>query len=51
MDESNLYLINKIVDDHDHKIGLLCPYEIDDPWYTGRFDEVYDQILEGIMDI
>ena len=21
--------------------------EIDDPWYTGRFSEVYEQILEG----
>ena len=23
------------------------PGDIDDPWYTGRFGEVYDQILEG----
>ena len=23
------------------------PGEIDDPWYTGRFAEVYEQILEG----
>ena len=23
------------------------PGEIDDPWYTGKFSEVYDQILAG----
>ncbi|MDO4940917.1 MAG: low molecular weight protein-tyrosine-phosphatase [Erysipelotrichaceae bacterium] len=48
MDSSNIYLINKIIDDHNHKIKKLCSYDIDDPWYTGDFEGVYKQICEGI---
>ena len=38
--------------DPDGKIRLLMSFAgsdeaIDDPWYTGRFSEVYDQIVEG----
>ena len=38
--------------DPDGKIRLLLSFAgreqgIDDPWYTGRFSEVYDQITEG----
>lgn len=48
MDYFNLKNINRIVDDVDKKIKLLCDYEIDDPWYTGAFEEVYKQIDEGL---
>ena len=38
--------------DPDGKISLLMSFAgtneaIDDPWYTGRFEEVYGQILRG----
>ena len=51
MDESNMRYIRRIVDDKDDKIRMLCPYEIEDPWYTDNFDKVYDELYEGIMDI
>ena len=51
MDSYNLSYINRILDDPDHKIRKLCAYDIQDPWYTDRFDEVYDQLYEGIEDL
>ena len=38
--------------DPQRKIGLLLAYterprEVEDPWYTGRFGFVYDEIAEG----
>lgn len=47
MDDSNAYRISKMIDDKDHKIQLLNG-EIEDPWYTDRFDLVFDKIQEGI---
>ena len=51
MDNSNMHYIGRIIVDYDHKIKMLCPYEIEDPWYTDNFDKVYDEIYEGIMNI
>ncbi|MBQ9425598.1 MAG: low molecular weight phosphotyrosine protein phosphatase [Erysipelotrichaceae bacterium] len=51
MDELNMRYIKRIIDDHDRKILMLCDDEIEDPWYTDRFDLVYDQILEGIRSL
>ena len=39
-------------DDPDHKVKLLMSFtgsdeEIEDPWYTDKFEEVYDQINRG----
>ena len=48
MDNSNLRWISRIVDDHDHKIKMLCSEEVDDPWYTGDFDGVFYQIDEAL---
>lgn len=36
----------------DHKVHLLLDFtdrkgDIADPWYTGNFDETYDDVLEG----
>ena len=53
MDGSNLRGMRAICGgDPDRKLGLLMdctdhPGEIEDPWYTGRFDAVYRQIEEG----
>lgn len=53
MDESNLRRMNRIFGgDPDDKLRLLLsftdhPREVEDPWYTGRFSKVYDDILEG----
>ena len=51
MDRSNLYLLKRIVEDTEHKVKLLNDYEIEDPWYTGNFDKVYEEIKEGIEKI
>ena len=53
MDQNNLRNISRIIpNDKDNKIKLLLyfsqnPRSIADPWYTGNFDETYDDILEG----
>ena len=51
MDELNRNRIRKLINDYDHKIFMLGTKEIEDPWWTGRYDEVYDQIYEGILHI
>ena len=48
MDQENLRMLRWIIDDYDHKVKLLSQQEIEDPWYTNRFDEVYEEIKEGI---
>lgn len=48
MDESNLRLIKRICEDKECKIELLNGY-IEDPWYTGNFDKVFNQIKEGCI--
>lgn len=53
MDSENIYDIESIVGrDRDNKIKRLLDYtnkprNIKDPWYTGNFDETYDDVVEG----
>ena len=53
MDRENLWHMNRYFPkDPGHKIHMLREYcgdnkEIDDPWYTGDFQGVYEQIWEG----
>ena len=52
MERYNLRNMLRIAYDPDGKMRLLMSFagsneDIDDPWYTGRFSEVYDQIERG----
>ncbi len=53
MERYNLRNMERFVHgDPDHKVNLLLDFtdrkgDIADPWYTGNFDETYDDILEG----
>lgn len=53
MDRMNIRNMLRITNgDPEHKIFRLLdfgnsPRDIADPWYTGNFDETYDDILEG----
>ena len=53
MDRANIRNMLRIVhSDPQHKICRLLdfgdhPRDIADPWYTGNFDETYDDIVEG----
>ena len=53
MDDENLYYMNRCwANDPDHKIKMLLSFagkdrDIADPWYTGNFDQTYEDILEG----
>ncbi|MBQ6479140.1 MAG: low molecular weight phosphotyrosine protein phosphatase [Erysipelotrichaceae bacterium] len=51
MDHENLNGIRWLIDDPEHKIHMLAKKEIDDPWYTDRFDEVFEEIREAIENI
>ena len=54
MEERNVIDIIRIVgEDKENKIHRLLDYsknprDIADPWYTGNFDETYDDIMEGL---
>ena len=53
MDNNNIRNVKRIIDsDPDNKICRFLditnnPRDIADPWYTGNFDETYNDILEG----
>ena len=54
MDEANLRNMRRILgEEHFPKISLLLDYTaspraIADPWYTGNFDETFNDITEGL---
>ena len=53
MDQENIYRMRQIFGgDSQRKVGLLLAYtehprEVEDPWYTGRFERVFDLITQG----
>ena len=52
MDSFNTRSIARIVEDKDGKVSKLLNFagekgDIADPWYTGNFDETYDDVLRG----
>ena len=53
MDQENIYRMRQIFGgDSQRKVGLLLAYtehprEVEDPWYTGRFDRVFNLITQG----
>ena len=56
MDDENYYSLLRQIDDYKHilyKINKYTPsiYEIEDPWYTGRYEKVCDEITDCIHDI
>lgn len=54
MDQENIRGLRRIIkDDPDKKIYKLLDFagedrDIADPWYTGNFDQTYDDILVGL---
>ena len=56
MDDENYYSLLRQLDNHKgiiYRINKYTPsiYEIEDPWYTGRFDLVVSQIKQCVKDI
>ena len=53
MDASNIRLIKRIIpEDPQNKIHLMMSYtgqdrDVADPWYTGDFEETFQDLLEG----
>lgn len=54
MDKNNLRNLERVIGkDTNNKVFRLLdfspnPRDISDPWYTGNFDDTYNDILEGI---
>ena len=49
MDENNARKLRLMIDDVDHKVYKAMTFvgenrDVKDPWYTGNFDETYDDI-------
>lgn len=56
MDDENFYSLTRQLHNHKdiiYRINKYTPsvYEIEDPWYTGRYEKVCDQITDCIHDI
>lgn len=56
MDDENYYSLLRQLDNHKFNIYRINKwtdgiYEIEDPWYTGRYEKVCDQITDCIHDI
>lgn len=56
MDDENYYSLLRQLDDYKHILFRINKYtsgiyEIEDPWYTGRYEKVCDQITDCIHDI
>ena len=56
MDDENYCSLLRQLDNHKgiiYRINIFTPsiYEIEDPWYTGRYEKVCDQITDCIHDI
>lgn len=52
MDYSNIRYAQHIVpQQHHHKIRMLLDRNIADPWYTGNFEETYQDVLEGCIQL
>ena len=50
MDYNNLSYLKRILPDEDYsKVSLLTSKEIEDPWYTGNFEKVYQEIETSIV--
>ena len=55
MEMHNIYDIKDIIGvDHNNKVVRLLDYtdkprDIGDPWYSGKFEEVYNDIYEGCL--
>jgi protein-tyrosine phosphatase len=48
MDSSNVRNIERITGgDPENKIRMLLDRDVADPWYTGNFDQTYDDIVKG----
>ena len=53
MDRDNLCNMRRFTgDDPDHKVSLLLDYtsrpgDVADPWYTGDFEQTWQDVLEG----
>lgn len=54
MDDWNIRNMQRMIgSDPEHKVYKLLQFagsnrDIADPWYTGNFDETYDDIMEGL---
>ena len=56
MDDNNLHYLNRLLVDTGNKFKPVFMYtsgidEIEDPWYTGNFTKVVNQLKECIKDI
>ena len=51
MDDNNIRNLSYIFDDPNNKIYKLLDKNIADPWYTGNFNETYNDIIKGIENL
>lgn len=52
MDRSNLRWLTRLVGDFDSKVHMMMEYagvarDVADPWYTGDFEQTYQDVLAG----
>lgn len=56
MDDNNLYNLKRIVGQSDKRVYKMLEFsnslkDVDDPWYTRRFDECFNEIYEACLNL
>ncbi len=51
MDNSNKYYLDRLINDSDNKLHKLLDKDVADPWYSGNFEETYNDLICGILRI
>ena len=51
MDRSNARWLARMLPKNPDKIRPLLDYDVADPWYTGNFEETWNDIVEGCQKI
>jgi protein-tyrosine phosphatase len=47
MDRSNARYLERMLPANPDKIRPLLPRDVADPWYTGDFQQTWDDVVEG----
>ena len=51
MDSSNARWLARMLPKNSEKIRPLLPRDVADPWYTGDFEQTWEDIVEGCRGI
>jgi len=51
MDDYNKRLLDRLINDSNHKVHKLLTSDVSDPWYSNDFEACYNDLVNGINKI